>query len=47
MELGKVLRDLGELNQAKESYEHALPILLRELGPEDCLVKMIKDSLIR
>ena len=47
MELGNVLRDLGELNLAKGSFDLALPILLKEFGPEHCLVKMIKESLVK
>ena len=47
MKLGNVLRDLGELNLAKGSFDLALPILLKEFGPEHCLVKMIKESLVK
>ena len=47
MELGNVLRDLGELNnqnlsdliKAKEYYNIALPILQKELGPESYVVE--------
>ena len=34
MALGDALKYLGELNQAKESYDRALPILRKEHGPE-------------
>lgn len=34
MALANVLKDLGELNQAKESYDLALHILRNEYGPE-------------
>lgn len=34
MALGKVLQYLGELNQAKKSYDRALLILRKEHGPE-------------
>ena len=34
MRLGNVFRDLFELNQAKENYDRALTIFLKEFGPE-------------